>query len=43
LKVFKTISIDSEYAVKIDNAIQNGEADNVSDLIQKALQRYLKN
>ena len=43
MKVFKTISIETEDALKIDIAIQNGEANNVSDLIQKALSKYLRN
>lgn len=38
----KTISIEAIEAVKIEEAIKDGEADNISDFIQKAVQYYLK-
>ncbi len=42
IKVYKTISMDTEDAVKIDSAIKNGLASNISDFVQKAIQDYFK-
>ena len=39
----KTISIDAADAVDIEKAIEDGEADNISDFIQKAVKHYLNN
>lgn len=42
IKVYKTISIDTEDAVKIDLAIKKGLASNISDFVHISIQEYLK-
>lgn len=42
IKVYKTISIETEDALKIDKAIKKGFASNISDFVQIAVQEYFK-
>jgi hypothetical protein len=42
LKVYKTISIETEDALKIDKAIKKGLASDISDFVQISIQEYFK-
>ncbi len=42
VKVNKSVSIDLKYLVKIQEKIDNGESDNLSEFIRKAIKNELK-
>ena len=42
IKVFKTICIDSSQIGFIEDAISEGKASDISDLVQKAVEEYIK-